>query len=119
MPNSRQKGKRGELDARDAVREHWFAPDCIRSAQANGKYGADLLNALPGGHVEVKRYAKIGALRFLDQARKDSREAFPVVLMREDGTTAWAVLFPIDMTDRFVQAYLLNKQRTSNGAPRP
>lgn len=115
MTNSRQKGKRGELDARDAVREHWLAPHCIRSAQANGKYGADLLNALPGGHVEVKRYAKIGALRFLDQARRDAKGEFPVVLMREDGATSWAVVFPIEMTERFVQAYLNNKQRNFDG----
>ena len=46
--NSRAKGKRGELQARDAVREHWAAPGCIRAAQGAGAFAADLLHA---GHV--------------------------------------------------------------------
>ena len=59
MVNSRQKGKRGELEARDAVREHWSSPQCIRAAQANGAFSADLLHALPDTHVEVKRRKRI------------------------------------------------------------
>ena len=32
------KGRRGEREARDHVRQYWHATDCIRAAQSNGKH---------------------------------------------------------------------------------
>ena len=98
------KGKRGELEARDEVRRHWHSPNCIRSAQAGGSYAADLLEGPPGLHLEVKRYKSIAAFRFLDQATKDvSSGDVPVVLLKEDGGK-WAVLFYIEDTRAFRHA---------------
>lgn len=109
MVRSRDKGKRGERAARDEVRRWWHAPRCIRSAQAGGAFTADLLHALDGAHVEVKSHKRIAAFRFIDQAQRDKYESdeFPIVLMKEDGG-AWAVLFQIEDTEAFVQAYLKN-----------
>lgn len=101
---SRDKGKRGELEARDAVREHWHSPHCHRSAQAGGSFAADLLKGPPGLHLEVKRYAKIAALRFLDQAIQDSGcGATPVVLLKED-RGEWCFLLRMRDTEAFLNA---------------
>lgn len=103
MTNSRQKGARGEREARDAVKLHWGSKDCIRAAQANGSYSADLLGAPEGLHVEVKFYASIAALKFLRQAEADAREGeIPVVLMRENGDKEWTVMFRIKDTKEVV-----------------
>jgi hypothetical protein len=62
--------------------------------------------------LEVKLLAKIGAFNFLRQAARDKKPAeFPVVLMRENSAPSWAVMFAIEDTERFVQAYLKNKER--------
>jgi len=96
---------RGELEARDQAREHWGASECIRAAQANGKFSCDLLYALNGAHVEVKRYARISAIKHLEQADNDRQEGeFPVVLMRGNHDTRWVVMFYIKDTDRFTEA---------------
>jgi Holliday junction resolvase len=104
-PNNRQRGKRGEREAAAAVREHWNATSCIRAAQANGRYSADLLNCDPHGrlHVEVKLRRKIAASLFLDQAIRDCTDAVPVVLMRQDGGE-WLVMFRCCDTSRFLNA---------------
>jgi hypothetical protein len=109
--NSRSKGKRGELEARDQVRKHWLAESCIRAGQACGKFASDLLGALPGAHVEVKRYRRIGAFDFYRQAKKDAGADLPVVLMREDGEQTWLVMFAIEDTERLVAALSEQLQR--------
>jgi hypothetical protein len=114
MTNSRQKGKRGELEARDAVRQHWAAPECIRAAQVCGKFGADLLNALPHGHVEVKRYKAIKAFDFYEQAKRDAKsDQLPVVIMREDNAKEWLVMFSIEDSLKFALAILENFEKNS------
>ena len=64
-----------------------------RSQQFNGAAGtADLVSSLPGVHWEVKRYARIGSCRFLEQAEGDkSEDSIPVVAMRED-RGSWTVM---------------------------
>ncbi len=122
MPNSRQKGKRGEREARDMVRRYWHAINCIRSAQSHGKHAADLLDAGDTLHVEVKRVARIGAMMFMAQAERDrKKDEIPVVVMRQNGAvrgqdrdmTGWVVMFPIEDTETFVKNYLKNKERSS------
>jgi hypothetical protein len=121
--NSRDKGKRGEREARDHVREYWHAPNCIRAAQSNGKHSADLLDAGDTLHVEVKRISSIAALKYYAQAERDrKKEEIPVVLMRQNGAmsgqnrqlTGWVVMFAIEDTEKFVQNYLNNKNKTKD-----
>lgn len=104
-PNNRQRGKRGEREARDAVRTHWHSTSCIRAGQANGAYSADLLYCDPNEslHVEVKLRRKLAVSQFLSQAIRDCKEAVPVVLMRED-SGEWLVMFRCSDTARFVNA---------------
>ena len=112
MVNSRAKGKRGELEARDQVRTHWLARDCIRAGQACGSFSADILHALPESHVEVKLYARITAFDFMDQAVRDKKNGeTPIVLMRQNGTPYWLVMLRIEDTPAF--AAKLSKQLES------
>lgn len=104
-PNNRERGKRGERDARDAVRQHWNAVDCIRAAQANGTYSADLLRCDPKQrlHVEVKLRKRLSVTAFIDQAIRDCKDAVPIVLMRQD-KGEWLVMFRCSDTKGFIDA---------------
>ena len=113
--NSKAKGNRGELEARDYVRQHWFAPQCIRSAQAGGAFAADLLHAGENLHVEVKRRQRIAATHFMRQAEQDCGDMdVPVVLMREDKYPSWLVVMRIEDTEKFLKIIQHNKE-TNNG----
>ena len=81
---SRTKGKAGEREWAAFLRD--LGIDARRSQQYAGGVGsADVVSDLAGVHWEVKRYARIAAARFLDQAVRDSAgESAPVVAMRED-----------------------------------
>lgn len=100
---SRDKGKRGELEARDLFRNHWNAPDCERAGQISGVYSQDLLRAFPGWHLEIKRIRKIGAIRYTEQALKDSGgSAKHLVLMRED-RGSWYLMIPFLSAKAFAE----------------
>ena len=100
---SRNKGKSGEREARDQVKEVWNCPDCFRSAQACGSYSADLLGGPPGLHLEVKRYKRIVAADFMTQASEDAKDdEVPVVLMRED-SGKWLVMVRMEDTPKFAE----------------
>ena len=89
--NSIRKGKAGELEACKAIAQHWGTSP-IRTAQVSGKFSADIMYALDGTHIEVKRRAKIAALDFLRQAERDTQGDVPIVVMRENGDTEWEVM---------------------------
>ena len=109
--NSSQKGKRGERQARDAVREHWSAPSCIRSAQAAGAFAADLLHAGHEVHVEVKCVARLGTERFMLQAERDAGpDELPVVLMRQNHGE-WCCMFRLRDSIRFADMITANRQK--------
>lgn len=97
---SREKGKRGEREARDMVRSLWRSSECSRAAQVSGKLSADVVGGPPGLHIEVKRYAAIGATRWLEQATRDGDGLLPVVLCREDHGE-WMVLLPMSRSVEF------------------
>lgn len=100
---SRNKGKTGEREARDQVRTHWNAPDCVRSAQVSGKFAGDLLGGPEGLHLEVKRYKRITATDFMDQAIEDAGDGeIPVVLLREDHGQ-WLALVRMEDTPAFAE----------------
>ena len=100
--NSRRKGKTGELEACKAIAQHWGTMP-IRTAQVSGKFSADIMNALPDTHIEVKRHAKIAALKFLRQAERDTKGETPVVVMRENGETEWVVMLRLSDTPQFAR----------------
>jgi len=109
---SRDKGKRGERDARNFVRKEWQAPNCIRSAQVSGSFSSDVMYGPDGIHIEVKFYKRIAACRWMEQAEEDAKEGeVPMVMFRENGGQ-WYVAMPFDKTVQFtelLQAHLGGK----------
>jgi Holliday junction resolvase len=90
--NSREKGKRGERQAAEALKSilGWQA---FRSAQVSGKFSADLLGVPAKVHCEVKFYESIAALRFMAQAVRDAKpNQIPFVVMRENKSPDWVVM---------------------------
>lgn len=87
--NSRDKGKRGELDAAKLLKKHGY--DARRGQQFSGANGDADVVGLPGIHIEVKRVEKLNIDNALDQAIRDKRAAeIPIVLHRKN-RSVWKV----------------------------
>ena len=87
--NSRDKGKRGELEAAKLLKEHGY--DARRGQQFSGANGDADVVGLPGIHIEVKRVEKLNIDNALDQAIRDKRAAeIPIVLHRKN-RSVWKV----------------------------
>lgn len=92
---SRDKGKRGELELRDVLREHGY------EARRGGQQGAggaadapDVIHNIPGIHIEVKRVEAFSCLtRAMTQAAKDAGGKTPTVWSRTN-RAEWLVTLP-------------------------
>jgi Holliday junction resolvase len=95
--NSKQKGKKGELELAKALREYGY--DVRRSVQYNGKAeeGQPDLLGLPGIHVECKRTEKLKLYDAVDQAKRDSKGTgqLPVVFHRKNNCE-WVAIMTLD-----------------------
>lgn len=81
--NSKQKGKRGELEVAHILQEHGF--DARRTAQFCGNTGdaADVIG-LDGFHIEVKRCETTKIWDWIHQADRDHKEdSVPLVVFRK------------------------------------
>lgn len=87
--NSRNKGKRGELEAAHILKEYGY--DARRSQQYAGiNSDADVVG-LPGIHLEIKRVEKLNIDTALEQSVRDARgEEIPVVMHRRN-RTEWKI----------------------------
>ena len=97
MTNSKQKGKRGELECAKVLKELGF-PNVRRTAQYNGKELDSLadLVGIEGCHLEVKRNERLNVNDAIDQAVRDCKEGeTPVVLHRKNGKP-WLVTMLIE-----------------------
>ena len=83
--NSKQKGKRGELEWASFCRQQGY--DCRRTAQYCGTTGdASDVVGLPGIHQEVKRVERLNIEEAMSQAVRDSQGSkIPVVAHRKNG----------------------------------
>jgi len=93
MTNSKQKGKRGELEAARLCASEGY--ETHRTAQYCGNVpdGSADIEGLPGIHVEVKRNEHLNIDDALDQATRDAGKtdkAIPIVMHRKNGTR-WKV----------------------------
>ena len=91
--NSRQKGKRGELEAAKVLKEYGY--DARRGQQFSGANGDADVVGLPGIHLEVKRVEKLNISEAMQQSIRDAREGeLPVVMHRKNRET-WLVTMPL------------------------
>ena len=88
--NSKQKGKRGELEWASFCRQQGY--DCRRTSQYCGNTGdASDVVGLPGIHQEVKRVERLNIEEAMYQAVRDSQGSkIPVVAHRKNGQ-GWLV----------------------------
>lgn len=101
--NSREKGKRGELEAAHLLKKYGY--DARRSQQYAGiNNDADVVG-LPGIHIEVKRVEKLNIDDALEQAIRDKRAAeIPIVLHRKN-RSGWKVTMRFDEWIELYQAW--------------
>jgi hypothetical protein len=96
MPiNSRRKGKQGELEFAEVLRENGF-PSARRGCQFKGGPDSPDIDCveLPHVHFEVKRTEKGNPYDWLQQAREDCPDSarIPVVAHRRNGHDWIAIL---------------------------
>ena len=100
MINSKQKGKRGELELVKAINEHGY--ETRRSVQYNGQEGEADLIGLPGVHIECKRVERLNLSEAMAQAERDAKAgAMAAVFHRKTGERRRVTL---DFDD-FMQLY--------------
>lgn len=93
--NSRNKGKRGELEAAKAVAEA-LGVAARRGQQFSGLEGEDIVTDLDGVHFEVKRTERLNLYAAMEQATLDAGTAdVPVVLHRKN-KQQWVAIVPLD-----------------------
>ena len=92
--NSKQKGKRGEIEVARILRGHGY--DCRRGQQYCGANGDADVVGLPGIHIEVKRREKLNLYDAIDQARYDAKpDELPSVFHRKNDCE-WLVTMRMD-----------------------
>lgn len=96
MPNSRQKGKRGELEIARILRDYGYK-DCRRGQQYSGANGDADVIGLPGIHIEVKRRERLDIYAAVSQARRDSRSGELPAVMHRKNDCEWLVTMPLDV----------------------
>lgn len=102
--NSREKGKRGELELARALRVLGY--DCRRGQQYSGANGDADVVGLPGVHIECKRVERLNLYDAIAQAKHDAREGeTPVVVHRKD-RCGWLVTLELeDFIERFYREW--------------
>ena len=95
--NSRQKGKRGELEAAHALNEQLPGAQARRAQQYSGTEStADLIaHGMPNLYLEVKRRQSMNIHKVFDESEENCGALAPVVLHRKDNTD-WIVSFKLD-----------------------
>ncbi len=104
MTNSRQKGKRGELELAHKLSE-WGFP-CRRGQQYSGSNGDADVVGLPFVHIECKRVERLNIYEAMAQSKADARkDEYPVVMHRRD-RKPWLITMSLEDFAPFYKAWL-------------
>lgn len=103
MVNSKQKGKRGELEFSKKIRE-LFDLNCRRTNQYCGQSenSSDVVSDLRC-HFEVKRVNALNLSKAFEQAKRDASHSqkIPVVAHRKDNEE-WLITMSLEDLKKFV-----------------
>ena len=92
--NSRQKGKRGELELVRKLRAYGY--DCRRGQQYSGANGDPDVMGLPQVHIECKRVERLNLYDAMAQSKSDARSyEMPTVFHRKNDCE-WLVTMRLD-----------------------
>ena len=110
---SREKGKRGERQARDWWRRNIRLPDVTRGQQFRGGRDSPDLAGIPIFHAEVKVGRKTpNVYSAISQCKDDCRDGFlPVVQLRRDRED-WLFVCPEETFKELVNYYLWGEKDT-------
>lgn len=107
--NSREKGKRGELEAAHELKRYGY--DARRGQQFAGINGDADVVGLPGIHLEIKRVEKLNIENAVDQAIRDAREGEKPAVMHRKNRRKWLVTMPFDEWIELYQAWERENER--------
>jgi Holliday junction resolvase len=98
--NSKQKGKRGELELAVFLREHGFE-NARRGVQYKGGEDSPDCVGVPGHHIECKRVEALSLYAAYDQAVRDAAPgSVPLVAHRKNGKPhhplPWLAILSLD-----------------------
>ena len=100
--NSKQKGKRGELELAHYLRSSGF--DCHRGVQYKGSPDSPDVVGLEGIHIECKRVESLNINNAMAQAIKDAGKDIPVVIHRTN-RAEWKVTMLLEDWIKFYEAW--------------
>lgn len=106
MVNSKQKGKKGELEVAKILNSYGY--HCRRGQQYCGSNGDADVVGLPGIHIEVKRRERLDLYSAIEQAKMDAGKTntLPTVFWRRNDCE-WLVAMPLkDWMDLYQKAGL-------------
>ena len=92
--NSKQKGKRGELELAHKLQDYGY--DARRSQQFAGINGDADVVGLPGIHCEVKRVEKLNLYDAMAQSKRDAKENEKPVVFHRKNNSEWLVTLRFD-----------------------
>ena len=87
--NSRDKGKRGELEAAHLLKEYGY--ETRRGQQFSGANGDADVVGLPHIHLEIKRVEKLNIDNALSQSIRDARDEEVPIVMHRKNRTEWKI----------------------------
>ncbi len=95
--NSRRKGADGERELARKLRNEYGYKNAKRGQQFCGLNGnADVVDALPGIHIECKRVERLNIYEAMSQSARDAREGeLPAVFHRKNHAD-WLVTLRLD-----------------------
>jgi hypothetical protein len=92
--NSKQKGKRGELEFSNLCKSHGYKTK--RTQQYCGSNGNADVDGINGVHIEVKRNENLNVSKAIAQAESDAREGeIPIVAHRKNNEQ-WLITMKAD-----------------------
>jgi hypothetical protein len=95
MPNSRMKGKRGELEAIGVFKDNGW-PDAERTSNGRTQNGRnDMANGPAGVAVEIKYVEKLNVPKALDQLVADSDPLDIPLLVHRPSRHVWMATLPL------------------------
>lgn len=98
--NSRQKGKRGELELAHILKSYGY--EARRGQQYCGANGDADVVGLPGVHIEVKRTERFKLYDAMKQSERDAKDdEIPVVITRKNNEQ-WVVCIKLE---DFIELY--------------
>ena len=94
MVNSRQKGKRGELELAHELGKWGYKTR--RGQQFSGANGDADVVGIPGLHIECKRVEQLNLEKALDQSESDARIGEYAVVMHRRNRERWKVTISLE-----------------------